>query len=99
MNGQIFVLFLFITVVIGVLSLIANMYFAYYYKYYEFKNNKIILHLNETLNSKFIYSFVPRIKCQASEEKLILGYWDGTKGICFCFDKKKWVILVKKKVV
>ena len=89
MNGQIFVLFLFITVVIGVLSLIANMYFAYYYKYYEFKNNKIILHLNETLNSKFIYSFVPRIKCQASEEKLILGYWDGTKGICLCFGKKK----------
>ena len=89
MNGQIFILFLFITVVIGVLSLIANMFFAYYYKYYEFKNNKIILHLNETLNSKFIYSFVPRIKCQASEENLILGYWDGTKGICFCFGKKK----------
>ena len=71
------------------------MFFAYYFKYYEFENNQIILYLNETLNSKFIYSFVPRIKCQASEEKLILGYWDGTRDKCIFIGKTGCISYIK----
>ena len=95
MNDQILALFFFITLFIGVLSLIANMFFAYYFKYYEFENNQIILYLNETLNSKFIYSFVPKIKCQPLEEKLILGYWDGTRDKCTFYGKTGCISYIK----
>ena len=73
MSSAIKTTFLVITIVIGVGLLITNMVFSFYYIRYEFDNEKIISYIHETLESKFIYSFIPRTKCLDGEEKLVLG--------------------------
>ena len=84
MSSAIKTTFLVITIVIGVGLLITNMVFSFYYIRYEFDNEKIISYIHETLESKFIYSFIPRTKCLDGEEKLVLGQWDGTLKKCQC---------------
>ena len=36
------------------------------------------------INTKLIYDFNPRPKCQEGEEKLVLGTWDGIVEGCEC---------------
>ena len=72
------------TVFLALGLLICNIVFSFCYKNYEFDNETIILYINEILNSKFIYEFNPRNKCQEGEEKLVLGTWDGTIDKCKC---------------
>jgi len=84
MSDTLFNCFVGITIVIALGLLISNIVFSFKYVHYEFENEKVILYINEILNTKLIYEFNPRAKCQEGEEKLVLGTWDGTKDKCKC---------------
>ena len=73
-----------ITVVLALGLFIANLVFSFKYEAYEIHNEKIVSYIHETLNTKLIYDFNPRIKCQEEEERLVLGTQDGTKDKCKC---------------
>ena len=80
-------IFFYLTLIIGISLLIVIFYFSFYFKLYEFEKDTIITYIHETLDTKFIYSLIPRKQCQPGEERLILGKWDGTKDKCKCGEK------------
>ena len=80
-------IFFYFTLIIGISLLIVIFYFSFYFKLYEFEKDTIITYIHETLDTKFIYSLIPRKQCQPGEERLILGKWDGTKDKCKCGEK------------
>ena len=72
------------TLSFGILVIIGNALFSFKYTAYEKEKNIFFANIQETLNSKLIYEFNPRIKCHDDEEKIILGSWDGTIDKCNC---------------
>ena len=57
---------------------ITNIVFSFKYKIYEFEKESIILTVNNHLNTKLIYSFNARDKCEDGYETLNLGIWNGS---------------------
>ena len=84
MTDTIFNVFVGITIVIVLGLLISDIVFSFKFVQYEFDKENVILYINEILNTKLIYDFNPRPKCQEGEEKLVLGTWDGTIDKCYC---------------
>ena len=80
----IFLIFICITGTLAVGLIITNIVFAFMYKDIKLGEDSIIADIQKSLNSKFIYEFHPREKCEEGEEKLILGKWDGTIDKCNC---------------
>ena len=50
---------------------------------YDFENS-IAYEIDQFINGKLIYSFIPKTKCDKNEEALKLGKWQGIKAGCFC---------------
>lgn len=77
--------FLGLSILIGIVILaLCIAFFPFYYTKYTFDENQILPEIENSLNSKFIYSLRESIVCDRDEEKLILGKWDGIKEGCFC---------------
>ena len=82
MSDGISIVFIILDIIVALGLIITNLVFSFKYEAYEIHNEKIVSYIHETLNTKFIYDFNPRIKCKEGEEKLILGTWDGTIDKC-----------------
>ena len=67
MSDKLFLVFGGCTIILAFELLLANIISSFNYTY-ELKNEKIFSYIQETLNSKLIYEFNPRIKCLYSEE-------------------------------
>ena len=84
MSDGISIVFIILGIIVALGLIITNLVFSFKYEAYEIHNEKIVSYIHETLNTKFIYDFNPRIKCKEGEEKLILGTWGGTIDKCQC---------------
>ena len=63
---------------------ILEIVFLFVYVKYNFDNNLLLSEIENNLNGKLIYSLKTKIACDADEEELVLGMWDGLKEGCFC---------------
>ena len=67
-----------LSIVLAIGLYITNIVFSFKYKIYEFEKESIILTVNNHLNTKLIYSFNARDKCEDGYETLNLGIWNGS---------------------
>ena len=72
-----------ITVTILFYIIITNIIYSFFDFDYDFENS-IAYEINQFVNEKLIYSFIPKIKCDSNEEALKLGKWKGLKAGCSC---------------
>ena len=86
-----------LSIVLAIGLYITNIVFSFKYKIYEFEKESIILTVNNHLNTKLIYSFNARDKCEDGYETLNLGIWNGSytkpaKNYTVFAGKEIWVI-------
>ena len=72
-----------ITVTILFYIIITNIIYSFFDFDYDFENS-IAYEINQFVNEKLIYSFIPKNKCDSNEEALKLGKWKGLKAGCSC---------------
>ena len=63
--------------------IITNIIYSFLDFDYDFENS-IAYEIDQFINGKLIYSFIPKIKCDSNEEALKLGKWKGLKAGCMC---------------
>ena len=63
--------------------IISNIIYSSLNLNYDLENN-IAYEIDQFINGKLIYSFVPKDKCDANEEALKLEKWKGLKAGCKC---------------
>ena len=63
--------------------IISNIIYSSLNLNYDLENN-IAYEIDQFINGKLIYSFIPKFKCDSNEEVLKLGKWKGLKAGCKC---------------
>ena len=63
--------------------IITNIIYSFLGFDYDFENS-IAYEIDQFVNGKLIYSFIPKFKCDKNEEALKLGKWKGLKAGCMC---------------
>ena len=63
--------------------IITNIIYSFLGFDYDFENS-IAYEIDQFVNGKLIYSFIPKFKCDKNEESLKLGKWKGLKAGCMC---------------
>ena len=63
--------------------IITNIIYSFLDFDYDFENS-IAYEIDQFINGKLIYSFIPKFKCDKNEEALKLGKWKGLKAGCMC---------------
>ena len=63
--------------------IVLNAIYSYNDFTYDFENS-IAYEIEQILNGKLIYSFIPKKYCDKNEEILKLGKWKGLKAGCMC---------------
>ena len=67
MSDGISIVFIILGIIVVLGLIITNLVFSFKYEAYEIHNEKIISYIHDTLNTKFIYDFNPRINCKEGE--------------------------------
>jgi len=63
--------------------IITNFIYSFWEFDYDFENS-IAYEIDQFINGKLIYSFIPKEECDSDEEALKLGKWKGLKAGCMC---------------
>ena len=63
--------------------IVLNIIYSYFDFEYDFENS-IAFEIDQIMDSRLIYSFIPKNKCEEGEEALLFGKWKGLKPGCKC---------------